>query len=100
MNGKENFTQRRRDAKFYISNYKFFAPSRLCVINKCNKSFNILKTFEIIGEFSCLGLDTIGPLKLVGGINKGHPDEKDLDDARKFAIGLKNRAKFTEIMGS
>lgn len=58
------------------------------------------KWFEIIGEFSCLGLDTSGPLRFVGGKNKGHPDEKDLDDAKKFAKGLKNGAKFTEIMGS
>ena len=58
------------------------------------------KGFEIIGEFSCLGLDTSGPLRFTGGKNKGHPDEKDLDDARKFAVGLKNGSKFTEIKGS
>jgi len=58
------------------------------------------KGFEIIGEYSCLGFDTSGPLGFVGGKNKGHPDEKDLDDARKFAVGLKSGSKFTEIMGS
>jgi flavodoxin len=60
----------------------------------------IKKGFEIIGEFSCLGFDTSGPLRFVGGKNKSHPDEKDLDDARKFAVGLKNGSKFIDIMGS
>ena len=49
---------------------------------------------------SCLGLDISGPLRFVGGKNKSHPDEKDLDDARKFAVGLRNGSKFTDIMGS
>ena len=35
------------------------------------------KTY-IIGKFGCKGYDTFGPFKLVGGIAKGHPDEKDL----------------------
>lgn len=39
---------------------------------------------NIIGTFHCLGLDTFGPFKLVGGIAKGHPDQKDLDDAVRF----------------
>jgi flavodoxin len=58
------------------------------------------KGFEIMGEFSCLGFDTSGPLRLVGGKNRGHPDERDLDDAREFAAGLKDGSRFTEIMGS
>ena len=58
------------------------------------------KGFEIIGEFSCLGFDTSGPLRLVGGKNKGHPDEEDLDTARKFALGIRKGFKFTEIQGS
>jgi flavodoxin len=43
------------------------------------------KGFEIVGEFSCKGLDTFGLLKYIGGINKGRPDEKDLRKAREFA---------------
>lgn len=38
----------------------------------------------MLGEFSCKGYDTFGPFKLVGGIAKGHPDERDLENARKF----------------
>ncbi len=47
--------------------------------------------FSIVDEFSCKGWDTVGPLKLIGGINKGRPDEKDLAGARAFARGLKNK---------
>ncbi len=49
------------------------------------------KGFEIIGEFHCKGFDTWGPLKLVGGINKGKPDEEDLKNAEKFANSLKEK---------
>jgi flavodoxin len=48
------------------------------------------KGFDIIGEFSCRGLDTYRATKLVGGVNKGRPDAKDLKQAEDFASGLKN----------
>ena len=44
--------------------------------------------FAIKGEFICAGFDTFGPFKFIGGLKKGHPDEKDLEDARTFARGL------------
>ena len=47
--------------------------------------------FSITGEFSCNGLDTVGPLKLFGGINKGRPNAEDAEDARVFARGLKEK---------
>ena len=49
------------------------------------------KGFVIVDEFCCRGWDTVGPLKLFGGINKGRPDENDLAAARAFAQGLKNK---------
>lgn len=42
------------------------------------------KNCSILGEFSCKGYDTFGPFKLVGGIAKGHPNEKELEKARHF----------------
>ena len=42
------------------------------------------KSADILGEFGCLGLDTFGPFKLVGGIAKGHPNNDDFDNALKF----------------
>lgn len=46
------------------------------------------KGFTVIDEFTCRGLDTFGPLVLVGGINKGKPDENDLANAGQFARKL------------
>jgi flavodoxin len=48
------------------------------------------KCFDIIGEFSCRGLDTYRATKLVGGVNKGRPNADDLRQAEDFASGLKN----------
>lgn len=52
---------------------------------------NILKkkNFRIVGEFSCKGHDEVGPLKMIGGINKGRPNEDDIRKAREFANSLK-----------
>jgi flavodoxin len=42
------------------------------------------KNCRELGKYHCLGFDTFGPFKLVGGIAKGHPDEKETADAVKF----------------
>jgi flavodoxin len=46
------------------------------------------KGLDVKGSFYCTGFDTFGPFKLVGGLQKGHPDEKDLENARVFARSL------------
>ena len=46
------------------------------------------KGFRIIGNFSCRGLDAFGPLKLIGGINRGRPNDEDLEAAAHFAGGF------------
>ncbi|MDD5194761.1 MAG: flavodoxin family protein [Candidatus Omnitrophica bacterium] len=46
---------------------------------------------EIIGEFTCKGYDTFGPLKFFGGVNKEHPTQDDLEAAKVFAYSLKNK---------
>jgi flavodoxin len=48
------------------------------------------KGFDIIGEFSCRGLDTYRATRLVGGVNKGRPSAEDLKQAEDFATGLKD----------
>lgn len=40
--------------------------------------------FTVLGEFECKGFDTFGPLKLFGGLGKGHPDDKELADGVAF----------------
>jgi flavodoxin len=49
------------------------------------------KDYEIVGNFSCLGWSTFGPLKFFGGVNKHHPDAEELELARMFAEGVKNK---------
>jgi flavodoxin len=51
------------------------------------------KGFVIVGEFSCYALDTFFLLRLIGGINKGRPNEDDLTKADTFAKDLVNRLK-------
>jgi len=46
------------------------------------------KGFKIIDEFKCKGWNTFGPFKLIGGINKGRPNEKDFEKARKFCKSI------------
>jgi flavodoxin len=42
------------------------------------------KGAQMIGDYGCLGYDTFGPLKLVGGIAKGHPNAEDIAGGRRF----------------
>jgi len=51
---------------------------------------NILegKEYKVVADFACKGWDTYGIFKLVGGINKKRPNEKDLYSAKEFAEKL------------
>jgi len=49
------------------------------------------KGFEVLDSFSCRGFDTVGPFGLIGGINRGRPDGRDLDRAAAFAQHLHKR---------
>ena len=42
------------------------------------------KGCPVLGEFHCKGYDTFGPFRLVGGIAKGRPNIRDLENARRF----------------
>ncbi len=41
-----------------------------------------------IGRFHCRGFDTFGPFRLIGGIAKKHPNEKDIAAAVTFVRTL------------
>lgn len=47
------------------------------------------KGCRVLGEFGCKGYDTFGPFRLVGGIAKGHPDARDLENACRFYRNLR-----------
>jgi flavodoxin len=61
------------------------------VLNNFNRRLKrklLEKGFIITGDFSCRGFDTIGPLILIGVLNKGRLNENDLEAAAHFAKGL------------
>ena len=39
---------------------------------------------DVVGEYSCPGFDSFGPFKLIGGIQKDHPTEDEINGAIKF----------------
>jgi flavodoxin len=53
------------------------------------------KGFSVADTFACRGFDTWFPFRIVGGINKSHPDTADLDAARRFAEDLRARTPNT-----
>lgn len=58
---------------------------------KVNKGFTktmqveaLKKDAVLLGEYGCRGYNTYGPWKLIGGMNKRHPDRKELEGAVRF----------------
>ena len=51
----------------------------------------IEKGSGLFGSYGCYGHDSFGPLKLVGGIRKHHPDQNEIDGAIKFYNGLSKK---------
>lgn len=48
--------------------------------------------YAVLGDFCCRGHDSVGPLRLIGGLNRGHPNAADIERARRFASDLRQRA--------
>ena len=42
----------------------------------------------MLGAYGCLGFDTFGPFKLIGGIAKGHPNDEDIAGVVKFFLEI------------
>ncbi len=64
-----------------------FSTSGTGSFDKNNKPLvDLLKSKNkiVLGSFGCKAFDKFGPFKLVGGINKGRPDENDCNAARIF----------------
>ena len=67
-------------AVFFINTCGFQSGVYFDAIRKVTKA----KHCHELGAYQCLGYDTFGPFKLVGGIAKGHPDEKEIEAAVTF----------------
>ena len=46
------------------------------------------KNCREVGMYRCTGYDTFGPFKIIGGVGKGHPNEKECRKAVEFYQGL------------
>ena len=49
------------------------------------------KDCTYLGKYSCRGYDTFSPFKLIGGIQKNHPTEAEIEGAVKFFENLINQ---------
>ena len=68
-----------------------FSTSGSNSVEKNNKALvDLLKSKNkiVLGSFGCKGYDKYFIFKVVGGINKGHPDEQDLKNAQKFILDI------------
>ena len=60
-----------------------YGAKRDSYTNKITKAIQE-KGSTVIGSYGCLGFDTFGPFKLIGGIAKGHPNANEIEDAVKL----------------
>ena len=65
---------------FFISTYGAHREGYYDAIRKVTSEKNCTE----IGTYGCLGYDTFGPFKLVGGLCKGHPDQDEISGAVDF----------------
>lgn len=72
---------------FFVCTYGVFRPGYSSAIGRIARE----RGCRVLGTFGCRGFDTFGPFRLVGGIAKGRPNERDLDKARSFFRQIQNR---------
>ena len=48
------------------------------------KEIALEKDAVILGEYGCRGYNTYGPWKLIGGMNKSHPTENEIQECVNF----------------
>jgi flavodoxin len=70
----------RRVFIFSTAGFPLFKP----VFHLELKARLLWKGARIVGEFTCPGHDTYGPYRLIGGLNKGRPNQEDLGRAKEF----------------
>jgi flavodoxin len=81
----------------YVNNQKVFIFSTSSNLEPISKSHSNLreillsKGYLIIDEFTCAGFNTNSFIRFFGGINKGRPNAKDLENVAIFANTLKQK---------
>ena len=66
---------------FFINTCGFLSP--VMYFNAIRKIAKEKKCREL-GAYQCLGYDTFGPFKAIGGIAKNHPNKKEIASAVSF----------------
>ena len=57
------------------------------------KAAALEKEAILMGEYGCRGYNTYGPWKLIGGMNKDHPSQEEIEEAIHFYEDLLRRSK-------
>jgi flavodoxin len=71
-----------------VSNPKYKAKIHTTLREKLQN-----KGYSVVDEFNCHGFNTNSFLKVLGGMNKGRPNEEDLKAAEEFAQNFKQTLK-------
>ncbi len=50
-----------------------------------------------LGEYGCFGYGSIGPFKALGGLQKGHPNQEDIQKAVEFFDGILDGQKLESV---
>ena len=84
----------------FVKNLPNFQDKKAFVFGTCghneipSKSIEKMlkkKGFTIVGKYSCLGFNTFFLSRFIGRSNEGRPSPEDLERAREFARGLKEK---------
>ena len=73
---------------FFLYTYGLYRPSYTDAIGRIADA----KGAQTLGAYGCLGFDTFGPLKYIGGIAKRHPNDRDITGALRFFAEIGRKA--------
>ena len=81
-----------------------FSTSAIINDDKVEKDHSALrgrllqKGYDIVDEFACKGYNTNSFLKYFGGMNKGRPNQEDIELAKSFALKIEGKGPNEELM--
>ena len=64
----------------------FIATCGACRQSNFNSIKNVAdqRHCKVLGQYLCLGFDSFGPLRLIGGIHRKNPTQEEIDGAVRF----------------
>lgn len=85
----EKLPQGEKKNVFIFSTAAFTGDKKILEDHSVLKEKLQFKGYNVVDEFQCKGFNTNSFLRYFGGMNRGRPNTKDLDNAEKFAQKLK-----------